>query len=469
MKTPAPRRPFIARAAAVVAVLVAVAATPEGFAQEPIGDPTPARLSDVAEKVARVSEKEIEATIRALAGFGTRHTMSETESRTRGIGAARRFIREKLEGVAAESEGRLRVETRAYVHEPDGRRISKPTEIVDVLAIVEGTDPDRVVVVSGHYDSIPKNVMDFESDAPGANDDASGTAVAMESARVLVDARPRATLLFAAVSGEEQSLLGSAFLAKSLKDANKSVVFMATADIVGGSVGSNGRREPNVLRCFSEGIPSGPKDARGRVLRTIEGSDNDAPSRQAARYFAARAPLYVPGFEVRLVFRQDRYLRGGDHRSFNDLGFAAFRLTEPNENYDRQHQDVVERDGRRFGDRPEDVDFSYVAKVARCVVAAAYEAAAAPASPKQVRVDVRALTPDTTLRWEANSEADLRGYAVLHRRTHEPTWTGRVEVPKDKTEVVLQGFSKDDWLFAVEAVDAAGRRSPPVYPTPQMR
>jgi hypothetical protein len=454
------------RSSVVVFVALGLAA----FAQDAPGDPRPVVLEDVKAVVARVSEEEIGATLKALVGFGTRHTLSETRSTTRGIGAARMWIKARLHGHVSNAGG-ASVAFASYVHAPDSRRVDRPTEIVNVVATFPGTDPDRVVVVTGHYDSMPKNIMDRQSDAPGANDDGSGTAVAMEGARVvaLAGLRPRATMIFAAVAGEEQSLLGSAFMAKTLADEGKSVVFMITNDIVGGVTGANGRREPHVLRVFSEGVISGPKDERGRVLRSVEGSDNDAPSRQAARYFAARAPLYIPGFEARLVFRQDRYLRGGDHKSFNDRGFAAFRLTEPNENYDFQHQDVREADGKKFGDRLENVDVAYVANVARANVAAALEAALAPASPKQVRVDVRALTPHTTLRWAANAEPDLAGYAVLLRRTHEPTWTGRVAVAKEKTEITLEGFSKDDWLFGVEAVDAAGRRSPPVYPTPQMR
>jgi hypothetical protein len=438
-------------------------------AQEPPADPTPPALDEIRAAVAEVSEKELAANLAALVSFGTRHTMSETRSTTRGIGAARRFLKDRLDAYAAAAGGAMKVEFQSYLHLPDGRRIDRETEIVNVLATVPGTDPDRLVIVSGHYDSMPKNVMDRDADAPGANDDGSGTVVALECARVLAGRKPRATLVFAAVAGEEQSLLGSAHLAKTIETAGKSVVFMVTNDIVGGVVGSNGRRDPQVLRCFSEGVVSGPKDERGRTLRTVEGSDHDAPSRQVARYLAARGPLYVPGFEVRLIFRQDRYLRGGDHRSFNDRGFAAVRLTEPNENYDFQHQDVREEGGRKFGDRLEHVDIAYVARVARVNLAAALEAALAPASPRQVRIDVRGLTPHSTLRWKANEEADLAGYAVLVRRTHEPTWTGRFVVEKGRTEIELKGYSKDDWLFAVEAFDAAGRRSPPVYPAPQMR
>ncbi len=463
------RRVRIAFPAVLTTVVLTFSAPAPLAAQDPPPYAPPVVRPEIKAVVDAVSKDELGRNLRALVGFGTRHTLSETRSTTRGIGAARDFLDETLRSYAAVKDSAMTVARQSFVHEPDGRRVDRPTEIVNVLATVAGTDPSRLVIVSGHYDSMPKNIMDRDSDAPGANDDGSGTVVALECARSAATMKPRATLIFAAVAGEEQSLIGSAALARAIEAEGRSVVFMITNDIVGGALGSNGRREPNVLRCFSEGVPSGPKDERGRVLRTIEGSDNDAPSRQAARYLAERAPLYTPGFSVRLVFRQDRYLRGGDHKSFNDRGFSAIRLTEPNENYDFQHQDVREEAGRKFGDRFENVDLDYVVRVTRTNLAAALEAALAPSTPRQVRVDVRKLTPHTTLRWKANEEPDLGGYAVLVRRTHEPMWTGRFVVPKDKVEFELVGFSKDDWLFAVEAFDESGRRSPPVYPAPQMR
>jgi hypothetical protein len=431
-------------------------------------DPAPPALPRVEAAVARVAKADVEATIRALVACGTRHTLSDTRSATRGIGAARTWLIARMEAIARESGGRLVVDVQKEM--AGGLpRIPKEAEIWNVLGILEGSDRDRVVVVSGHYDSMPKSIMDAESDAPGANDDASGTAVAMACAAALAAEKTRATIVFAALAGEEQGLVGAEMLAKRLVAEGKQVVFMITNDIVGGVVGSNGRREPDVLRCFSEGVPSERRTADSRPARTVVGSDNDAPSRQVARYLAARAPVYVPGFQVRMIFRQDRYLRGGDHRAFNDLGLPAIRLTEPNENFDWQHQDVREEAGRRFGDRFENVDLDYVRRVAQANVAAILEAALAPASPRQVRMDATKLTPDTTLRFAAGREADLAGHAVLFRRTDAPTWTHRRAVPKGETTVTLEGVSKDDWLFAVESVDEAGHRSVPVYPLPQMR
>ncbi len=426
----------------------------------------PQKLASIQERVDAVSRQEIEDTVRRLAAFGTRHTLSETQSTTRGIGAARQWLLERMTKNA--TGGAMTAALQSFIAEP-GQRIPQPTELVNVIATLPGSDPKRFVIVSGHYDSMPSNVMDPKSDAPGSNDDASGTAVAVECARVLAGVRPRATILFAAVAGEEQGLVGAGYIAKEMARTESTVVMMITNDIVGGATGSNGRKDPMVLRCFSEGVPSGPKDDAGKPKKSVVGSDNDASSRQVARYLAARGPLYVPGFDVRMVFRQDRYLRGGDHRPFNDLGFAAIRLTEPNENYDWQHQNVREENGRAFGDRPDNVDFDYVKRVAQVNVAAVLEVALAPASPKNVRMDTTKLMPSTLLKWTANTEADLGGYAVLYRLTHEATWTHRRLVPKDQTQVTLENISKDDWLFAVEAVDAEGRRSLPVYPTPAGR
>ena len=433
------------------------------LAQTP--DPAPVVVNDpaIAAVLARIDAGRIDADVKTLVGFGTRHTLSETTSPDRGIGAARRFVAASLE----KSLGRDAVALHVHVA-PISARVPKPTELVNVVATIPGEDPKRVVVISGHYDSMPGDVMDAVSDAPGANDDASGTAVVMECARVLAGLKPKATILLALTAGEEQGLLGAAFLAARLKEEEREVVFMTTNDIVGGARGSNGRLEPNVLRCFSEGVPSGPKDAQGRVTREVVGSDNDAPSRQVARYIAERAPIYLPGFEVRLIFRRDRFLRGGDHKAFNDLGFAAVRLTEPNENWDGQHRDVKTVDGRRFGDTPDRLVPAYMKNVAAVNLAAALEAALGPPPPRDVRVDVLELGPDTTLRWRT-PEASVDRVAILTRRTHEPTWTGRRLVKKGANEASLEGFSKDDWLFAVENVDGAGRRSIPVYPTPTMR
>ena len=410
--------------------------------QEPLPAGTPSR---------------IEADIRRLADFGTRNTLSDTKSKTRGIGAARRWLKEELDSISEEyHDGRLEVRLQHFEIKP-GRRIPKTIDLANVVAVLPGTDPERLVILSGHYDSMPSSPTDGKSDAPGANDDASGTAAVLEAARMLGGLKPRASIVFLAVAGEEQGLYGSTRQAEWWKEEGKHVEAMFTMDIVGGVVGSSGKQEPHRLRVFSEGVPT--------AGQKIIGSDNDAPSRQLARYIKRTAAHSLPEFELTLIFRQDRFLRGGDHRPFNDLGWAAIRLTEPHENYHWQHQDVREEDGIAYGDVPENVDFAYTGRVTTSVASAVRELSLAPAAPRKVRVDISKLTPHTTLRWQPNTEKDLAGYAILVRRTHEPLWTERIEVAEGH-EITLEGYSKDNFLFAVEAVDQNGNRSLAVYPSP---
>ncbi len=406
----------------------------------------------------------VEADVRKLVSFGTRHSLSEVHDPARGIGAARNWLKAEFDRINEQHhDGRMQVGLEAFAVGV-GPRVPNGVELVNVVATLPGSDPNRLVILSGHYDSIPSaRDPDPTREAPGANDDASGTAAVLEAARLLGGLRPRATLVFLCVAGEEQGLLGSKAQAETWKAAGKEVEAMFTMDIVGGAVGENGLHEPWRLRVFSEGVPSGSGAA------PVFGSDNDSSSRQLARYFERAAESAVSGFDVTLIFRQDRYLRGGDHKSFNDLAWPAVRLTEPHEHYAHQHQDVQVLDGVQYGDLPEFVDFAYVARVAAAVGAACGELALAPASPRAVQVDTRDLTPHTRLQWAA-AEPDhgVAGYAVLMRRTHEPTWTER-RVLGLVNEVTLEAISKDDWLFAVEAYDEAGHRSRAVYPTPRRR
>lgn len=420
---------------------------------------------EIKAAIDRIDAGEIEKTVRKLVTFGTRHTMSDTRSETRGIGAARRWLKSRMDEIAKETGGNLKVAMERHTLAPT-RRLPQGGEVVNVVATLPGTDPNRYVIISGHYDSRASRGGDSTSDAPGANDDGSGTAVVLEAARALGHLKPRATILFMCVAGEEQGLLGAAAHAKMAREEKRRIEAMITNDIVGGVRGSSGKQEPMRVRLFSEGNPSGPVGQNGRPTRRVVGSDNDSPSRQLARYLAARGEAYTPGFEVTMIFRQDRYLRGGDHKAFNTEGFAGVRFTECHENFDWQHQDVREKDGRKFGDVPENLDYDYIARVCRTNAAGAAEIALAPASVRQVRVLVARLTPHTELAWQASEAEDLAGYAVVYRRTHEPTWTHRKLVDKSETSVVMEGLSKDDWLFGVQAYDEKGRYSVPVYPTP---
>jgi Peptidase family M28 len=416
--------------------------------------------------LAEISPARIEATIRKLASFGTRHTLSDPDNPTRGIGAARRWIKAELESYSRDSGGRLIVEEDSFL-QPVAPRVPRPTILVNLVATLPGDQPasrDRWLVVSGHYDSIPAPMSNTEIDAPGANDDASGTAVSMELARVMSKYHFDATLVFLAVPGEEQGLLGATHWAEKAKSEGRKIEAMLTDDIVGNTEGGNGVRDNRRVRVFSEGIPATETEAQARSRRSI-GGENDGPSRQLARYIKEAAELYMPDFEVTLVFRRDRYGRGGDHIAFNERGFAAVRLTEPNENFDRQHQSVGVRDGVPYGDVVEKVDFAYVAQVARVNASLLASLALAPAPPANTRFGTGRQGYDTRIVWKKGEEPDLAGYRVVWRATHLPIWQHGLDFG-DSPDVVVKGLSKDDVFFAVQAIDKDGNASLPAFPVP---
>jgi hypothetical protein len=451
---------------ATVAALAALGAGVVRGQQVLVGSKPNPRVEAVLEEV---SAARIEATVRTLAGFGTRHTLSDPDQPARGIGAARRWIKNELERYASDSGGRLKVEEDAFM-QPTAPRVPRPTLVVNLVAILPGDDPAsraRWLVVSGHYDSIPRPNSDSQSDAPGANDDASGTAVVLELARVMSKRHFDATLVFLAVAGEEQGLLGSTHWAEKARAEHRTIEAMLTDDIVGNTLGGNGVRDNRRLRVFSEGIASDETEAQAR-LRRAQGGENDGPSRQLARYVKESAERDVPGFEVTLVFRRDRYGRGGDHIPFNERGYAAVRLTEPNEDFDRQHQRVERRGGVDTGDVVERVDFAYVAQVARVNASVLANLALAPAPPKAVRLATAGQDYDTRLAWQRGSEPDLLGYRVVWRATHSPFWQRALDVG-DATEATLKGLSKDDHFFAVQAVDREGNASLPAFPSAPAR
>ncbi len=413
-----------------------------------------------------IDVSRIRARIEKLASFGTRHTLSDTTSDVRGIGAARRWIKSEFEHMAAASSGRLIVADDSYVQEP-ARRVNRATEIVNVTATQKGrqaSSADRIIVLGAHYDSIPSmkaDGTDPNADAPGANDDASGTAVIMELAEVLSKRDWDATLVFAAFAGEEQGLYGSTHFAQQAHAACKNLEAMITNDIVGNTAGGDGRRDNRTLRVFSEGMPAvdSPLAARLRMV----GGESDGPSRQLARYIQETAELYVPDFRVRLIFRSDRYLRGGDHLPFAQRGYPAVRFTEPAENFARQHQDVRMENGIAYGDVVSGVDFDYVAHVARVNAAVAGALALAPAPPGDVAIETRKLEYDTTLTWTAPRDTGLAGFEIVWRDTTAARWEHALEVGKVSC-VTLAGLSKDDWYFGVRSVDARGHRSPVAFP-----
>jgi hypothetical protein len=411
----------------------------------------------------RVDADRIEAIVRRLAAFGTRHTLSSQDDPARGIGAARDWIFEQMTGYAAASGGRMTVELQSYIQEP-ASRIPVPTRITNVVATLRGdVTPNRAYVITGHYDSRVTDVMNATADAPGANDDASGVAVVMELARLLATRRTEATIIFAAVAGEEQGLYGSTHLADQLKAAGVDVQGMFSNDIVGSSTGDDGTRDPFRVRMFAEGVPTSETPAQATVRQSV-GGENDSPSRQLARFALDVAENDATGMRIRMIYRRDRYLRGSDHIPFLRQGWPAGRFTEPNEDFAHQHQDVRVEDGKQFGDLPEFCDFAYIARVARVNLATYWSLAQGPGTPVGATIVTTQLTNDTTLRWQRGPEPDLAGYEVLWRETTAPEWTHVIPVG-DVTEATID-LSKDNVFFGVRAVDADGHRSPVAFPVP---
>ncbi len=428
------------------------------------------RNTEIARMVTEIEARNIERTIRKLVSFGTRNTLSAQDNPMRGIGAARDWLFSEFQKIAAQSDGRMTVEKQSYLQEaqpPPRGRVPKPTIITNVVATLKGTQPEsvnRLYVVSGHYDSMCTSPIDAECDAPGANDDASGTAAVLEMARVMSHYKFDATIIFMTVAGEEQSLLGSTYFAEQAKKNNLDIEGMFTNDIIGSSTSDTGMRDEHTVRVFSEGVPSSETEEEARTRRSV-GGENDSASRQLARFIKEVGERYVPGMTVRMVYRRDRYLRGGDHMPFVERGYAAVRFTEPNEDYHHQHQNVRIENGVQYGDLPQFDDFNYIARVARVNAAALAALALAPASPKNVGLLTKKLTNDTELQWDANHEPDLAGYEIVWRETTSAYWTNSLRVG-NVTRYVMKGMSKDNYFFGVCAVDRDGNRSPVSYPKP---
>lgn len=446
------------------AILLPVLYLPVSNAQQVQISP---RLNPQIEKiVAEISAKNIEANIRKLVSFGTRHTLSSQDDPNRGIGAARRWIKSEMDRYSQDSGGRLIVTEDEFM-QPPTQRVPKETKLVNVVATLPGSQAeakDRIYVVSGHYDSCvcTQGMTDAESDAPGASDDASGTAAVMEMARVMSKYQFDATIIFMTVPGEEQGLLGAQHWASEAKKKGLNIAAMFTNDIIGNTFGGNGVRDNRRVRLFSEGVPTTETEAEARARQSV-GGENDGPSRQLARYIKEIGERYLNNFEVNLVFRRDRYGRGGDHNAFLQQGFPAVRFTEPNEDFTRQHQRVREENGIKYGDVFEMVDPAYVAQVARINASAMASLALAPASPSGVQFKTGRQEYDTTVAWQPNKEPDVAGYRIVWRETHQPFWLRSVEVG-NVAEFVMKSLSKDDYFFAVQAVDKDGNASVPSFP-----
>jgi hypothetical protein len=433
----------------------------------PVAAPDP----QIAAALKAVSPQHIQQTIEKLVSFQTRHTLSSDvpASSGKGINAAAEWIKSEFESYSNACGGCLEVKTDEFIQDP-GNRIPKPTKLTNVYAILRGSDPanaSRIFVVTGHYDSRNSETNDATGASPGANDDGSGTAVSLECARVLSQHKFPATIIFLIVAGEEQGLYGSAHFAKMAKAQGWNIEAALNNDIVGGdrTPGST-TQDPHTVRVFSEGIPAAATEAELKLIRAL-GGENDGASRQLARYIAGVSKEYIPAkeFHPLVVFRRDRYLRGGDHTSFNEQGFAAVRLTEYRENYDHQHQNVRTENGIEYGDLPKFVDYDYIANVVRVNAATLATLASAPAPPVKVRVLTKALVNDSTLVWEASPGGMATGYLVLWRDTGAPDWE-HAQAIGNVTQATVP-VSKDNVVFAVLATDAKGHRSLPVVPVPE--
>lgn len=469
---------------ALTALMAVTTSIPTGCAsQRPDRLASEEREESVA-MLASVSPQRLRRDVETLAAFGTRHTLSETESDTRGIGAARRWTKQAFEEAADNSwrtgDQRVRVEFDSHMIPPDGRRIPREVEVVNVVATIPGVMPearDRLYYVLSHLDSRASDPLDAESDAPGANDSASGVAMMIELMRVLSPMRLDSTIVLVATSGEEQGLYGARYHAQEAHERGRDIRAVLNNDTVGDPYGIFPRNarpgDPHHgdvefarknIRVFAEGVPAA---ADATVVRTISrlGAENDSPPRTLARYITNTVSAYpreaVP-IDAWVIYRNDRFLRGGDHTPFVRLGYPAVRLTVPFENYDRQHQDVRVEDGVRYGDLPEYIDEDYLADVTRLNASVLVHLTNGPSSPPDTRVIVAELTNDSTLRWSESPEPDVAGYEVVWRETTAPNWQWVKDVG-DVTEATID-LSKDNFLFGVRAYDEEGYRSPVAFP-----
>lgn len=422
------------------------------------------RDPEIEQMVKEVSADSLQSYINTLVSFGTRNTLSTQTDSKKGIGAARNWVLNKFNQFAKNSEGRLIAIIDTTTIPADGRRVDKPVLLGNVMATLKGTDPNdkRIFIISGHLDSRRSDVMDRTGDAPGANDDGSGTAAVIESARIMSKHSFPATIIFVAVSGEEQGLLGSTFMANKAKEENWDVEGVFNNDIIG----SNNSNETNIInntkvRVFSEGIPANATEKDIARIRAL-GLENDSQSRELARYVKEIGERYVDHLDVVMVYRTDRFLRGGDHLPYLKNGFTAVRITEMNENFHHQHQDVRKEKGVQYGDLPGFVDFEYLRKNTALNLANLANLAKAPSVPEEVKVEVRNLSNSTTLSWQQPKAGKVKGYYILMRETTSPVWQKKIFTTENEATLP---YSKDNYFFAVQSVNESGNESLPVIPS----
>jgi Zn-dependent M28 family amino/carboxypeptidase len=443
----------------ILRILLLLFSVSTSFGQITMDDP------EIRKMKSEVKSENMEATVKKLVSFGTRHTLSDTKSSTRGIGAAQRWVKSEFDNYALASNGRLTSIIDYFTIKADGRRIKNDSQLGNVMATLKGTDAtdNRVLIISGHLDSRATDVMDSSIDAPGANDDGSGVAAMMELARIMSKREFPFTIVFVAVVGEEQGLYGAKYLADKAKEQKWNVIAMLNNDMIGNSLSSGTQlRDNRQVRVFSEAIPYLETESEAKA-RKANNRENDSPSRQLARYIKTVTNQYVEQLDIKLVYRNDRFLRGGDHTPFSQNGFTAIRFCEMNENFDHQHQTVRKENGIQYGDLPEFMDFEYLKKVACSNLATLSNLAWSPKAPINVGIEVKELSNFSTLVWNKPEGKSVYGYTILIRETSATHWEKTIFVKDTKAEIP---YSKDNYLFSVQSIDELGHASLPVFPMP---
>ena len=439
-------------------ILLVSVSTLKGFTQTIIQ-----RDPEIEQMVKEVSPDSLKSYITKMVSFGTRSTLSSTTDRNRGIGAARNWVLSKFRDFAKQSNGRLSAIIDTTTYQPDRRRVDHPINLGNVVATLKGTDPkdNRIFIISGHLDNMRTNVMDSVGDAPGANDDGSGSAAVLECARIMSKHNFPATIIFVTVSGEEQGLLGATYMANKARKENWNIEAVLNNDIMG----SNNSNETNIIdntkvRVFSEAFSVQDTGRRALMIRQL-GLENDGKARQLARYVKEIGERYVDNLQVVMVYRNDRFLRGGDHTPYVENNYAAVRITEMNENYYHQHQDVRIQNGIQYGDLPEFIDFEYLRKNTAMNLSNLANLAKAPPMPDSVKIETRRLTNSSSLTWQMPKTGKVKGYYILMRETTSPVWQRKFYTTQ--TEMTLP-YSKDNYFFGVQSVSETGNESLPVVP-----
>jgi len=465
------RRAFLS-ASAVTAVAVPIVSQAGPALAAPVGL-SPAKNAGNFDPALRalirqIDPRRIQATIQQLTQFGTRHTASSQNDPVRGIGAATTWVTQQMQAIAATSNGNMTVQQQTFTQQPVPGRLAAATSITNVIATLRGTaSPQRFYVITGHLDSRVTDLLDSTSDAPGADDDGSGVACVLELARLFATHQFPGTIVFATVSGEEEGLFGSTFMAQQMNSAGNDVQGMFSNDIIGTGDAHDGTKpDPFTVRMFLEGIPTNVTSSQISLMQSV-GGENDGLSRQLGRYVNSVAPFSLTGMNIRLIWRRDRYLRASDHVSFQGQGYPAARFTEPRENFNHEHQNTQVVNGVQLGDLIQYVDFNYVARVTGVNAAALWALATSPGTPKNAQIHTTppvnfAGTNLTSLQWDANPETNLTGYEVVMRETTDSDWTSAIPVG-NVTSVTLS-ISKDNVQFGIRAVDQNGNRSPVAFP-----